>query len=58
MFSLTALTSRLLLNYIAKRFGDLVGKGLGWRVIGEFFMLSVPFTVAILNAKSLTPLMR
>jgi len=47
MFSLTALTSLLLLNYIAKRFGDLVGKGLGWRVIGEFFMLSVPFTVAM-----------
>jgi lipopolysaccharide export system permease protein len=47
MFSLTALTSLLLLNYIAKRFGDLVGKGLGWRVIAEFFMLSVPFTVAM-----------
>ena len=47
MFALTALTSLLLLNYIAKRFGDLVGKGLGWRVIGEFFMLSVPFTVAM-----------
>jgi len=46
-FSLTALTSLLLLNYIAKRFGDLVGKGLGWDVIGEFFMLSVPFTVAM-----------
>jgi len=47
MFALTALTSLLLLNYIAKRFGDLVGKGLGWRVIAEFFMLSVPFTVAM-----------
>ena len=47
MFALTALTSLLLLNYIAKRFGDLVGKGLGWGVIGEFFMLSVPFTVAM-----------
>jgi lipopolysaccharide export system permease protein len=47
VFSLTALTSLLLLNYIAKRFGDLVGKGLGWGVIGEFFMLSVPFTVAM-----------
>jgi lipopolysaccharide export system permease protein len=47
VFALTALTSLLLLNYIAKRFGDLVGKGLGWRVIGEFFMLSVPFTVAM-----------
>ena len=47
VFALTALTSLLLLNYIAKRFGDLVGKGLGWGVIGEFFMLSVPFTVAM-----------
>ena len=46
-FSLSALTSLLLLNYIARRFGDLVGKGLPWRVIGEFFVLSVPFTVAM-----------
>ena len=47
VFALTALTSLLLLNYIAKRFGDLVGKGLGWDVIGEFFLLSVPFTIAM-----------
>jgi lipopolysaccharide export system permease protein len=47
MFALTALTSLLLLNYIAKRFGDLVGKGLAWSVIGEFFMLSIPFTIAM-----------
>ena len=47
VFALTALTSLLLLNYIAKRFGDLVGKGLGWDVIGEFFLLSLPFTVAM-----------
>ena len=47
VFALTALTSLLLLNYIAKRFGDLVGKGLGWNVIGEFFLLSLPFTVAM-----------
>jgi lipopolysaccharide export system permease protein len=47
VFALTALTSLLLLNYIAKRFGDLVGKGLGWNVIGEFFLLSIPFTVAM-----------
>ena len=46
-FSLGALTSLLLLNYIAKRFGDLVGKGLPWSTIGEFFMLSVPFTFAM-----------
>jgi lipopolysaccharide export system permease protein len=46
-FALTALTSLLLLNYIAKQFGNLVGKGLGWDVIGEFFVLSIPFTVAM-----------
>lgn len=47
LFALTTLTSLLLLNFIAKRFGDLVGKGLDWSVIGEFFLLSVPFTVAM-----------
>lgn len=45
MFALSALTSLLLLNYIAKRFGELVGKGLPWRVVAEFLLLSVPFTV-------------
>ena len=47
LFALTTLTSLLLLNYIAKQFGQLVGKGLPWTVIGEFFLLSVPFTVAM-----------
>jgi lipopolysaccharide export system permease protein len=47
VFALTALTSLLLLNYIAKQFGNLVGKGLPWTVIGEFFVLSVPFTIAM-----------
>ncbi|MEO5904380.1 MAG: LptF/LptG family permease, partial [Gemmatimonadaceae bacterium] len=47
VFALTALTSLLLLQYIAKRFGDLVGKGLPWSVIFEFLGLSVPLTVAL-----------
>lgn len=47
LFSLSALTSLLLLNYIAKQFGQLMGKGLPWRVIAEFLLLSVPFTVAM-----------
>jgi lipopolysaccharide export system permease protein len=47
IFAVSALTSLMLLQYIARRFGDLVGKGIGWRVILEFFMLSVPFTVAM-----------
>jgi hypothetical protein len=47
VFALSALTSLLLLNYIAKQFGNLVGKGLPWAVIGQFFGLSVPFTLAM-----------
>lgn len=46
-FALTALTSLMLLQYIARQFGNLVGKGLGWQVIAEFFVLSIPFTVAM-----------
>jgi len=42
VFSLSALTSLLLLNYVAKRLGELVGKGLPWKVIAEFLLLSVP----------------
>ena len=47
IFSLSALTSLLLLNYVAKRLGELVGKGLPWNVIAEFLLLSVPFTIAM-----------
>jgi lipopolysaccharide export system permease protein len=46
-FALTALASLLLLNYIAKQIDQLVGKGLSAGVIGQFFLLSVPFTVAM-----------
>jgi lipopolysaccharide export system permease protein len=46
-FALGTLTSLLLLNQIAKQFGNLVGKGLDWSVIGEFFLLSVPFIIAM-----------
>lgn len=47
LFALSALTSLLLLNFVAKRFGDLVGKGLPWTVIAEFVSLSIPFTLAM-----------
>jgi lipopolysaccharide export system permease protein len=47
VFALSALTSLMLLQYIARRFGDLVGKGLSWSVITEFLLLSIPFTVAL-----------
>ena len=47
LFAFTALTSLLLLNYIARQLGQLVGKGLGPAVIGEFLFLSIPFTFAM-----------
>lgn len=47
VFALTALTSLLLLQYVARQLDKLVGKGLPWRVIGEFLLLSLPFTVAM-----------
>lgn len=47
LFAVSALTSLLMLNFIAKKFPDLVGKGLPWSVIGEFLLLSLPFTLAM-----------
>lgn len=47
VFALSALTSLLLLNFVAKKFGELVGKGLPWTVIAEFLLLSIPFTLAM-----------
>ncbi len=47
VFALTATTGVMLLNQIAKRFGDLVGKGLPASVIAEVFGLSIPFIVAM-----------
>ena len=47
VFALGALTSLMLLQQIARRFGDLVGKGLPWGIIIEVFALSIPFIVAM-----------
>ncbi len=47
VFALSALTALLLLNYIAKQLGNLIGKGLEPGVVLEFFVLSLPFTVAM-----------
>ena len=47
VFAMSALTSLLLLNYIAKQLPQLVGKGLPWDVIAEFVILSLPFTIAM-----------
>src|SRR5262245_39680355 len=47
IFALSGTTGIMLLNQVAKRFGDLVGKGLPGGVIVEVFALSIPFIVAM-----------
>ncbi|HEY3279202.1 MAG TPA: LptF/LptG family permease [Gemmatimonadales bacterium] len=46
-FALAALTCAMLVNQVAKQFGNLVGKGLPWSVILEVFVLAIPFIVAM-----------
>src|SRR5262245_5088836 len=46
-YALAALTCAMLVNQIAKQFGNFVGKGLPWTVILEVFALSIPFIVAM-----------
>src|SRR5260370_26706367 len=46
-FALAGLTAFLLLQQVAKQFGNLVGKGLPWGIIAEVFALSIPFIVAM-----------
>jgi len=46
-FALAALTFAMLINQIAKQFGNFVGKGLPWVVVLEVFLLSIPFIVAM-----------
>lgn len=47
LFAFAAMTSVMLLNQVARRFGALVGKGLPWPVIGEVFVLCLPFIIAM-----------
>ncbi len=47
LFSFSALTALLLLNYLSRQLAELVGKGLPMSAILEFLMLSVPLTVAL-----------
>lgn len=47
LFALAALTGLLLLNQVAAQFPRLVGKGLPWSVIGEFFLLTIPFILVM-----------
>ena len=46
-FSLGACTGLLLVNQLAKRFGELVGKDLPLRIIVEVLLLSIPFIIAL-----------
>src|ERR1043165_1230342 len=46
-YALAALTFAMLVNQIAKQFGNFVGKGLPWSVIFEVFALSIPFIVSM-----------
>src|SRR5919198_878250 len=46
-YALAALTCAMLVNQIAKQFGNFVGKGLPWTVIVEVFALSIPFIVVM-----------
>jgi lipopolysaccharide export system permease protein len=46
-FALAALTGAMLVNQVAKQFGNLVGKGLPWGVIFEVFVLTIPFIAAM-----------
>lgn len=53
LFAFIALTALIFLNAIANRLGDLVGKGLGLSVIGEFVVLSFPHVIALTLPMSL-----
>jgi len=46
-YAIAALTFAMLVNQVAKQFGNFVGKGLPWSVIFEVFALSIPFIVAM-----------
>jgi lipopolysaccharide export system permease protein len=47
LYALAALTFAMLVNQVAKQFGNFVGKGLPWSVVFEVFALSIPFIVAM-----------
>ncbi|MDT8367921.1 MAG: LptF/LptG family permease [Longimicrobiales bacterium] len=46
-FALSALTGILFLNAVASQMDNLSGKGLGWDVILEFLLLTLPHTLAL-----------
>src|ERR1051325_8960744 len=47
LFAWIAQTGMLMLNQLARRFGDLVGKGLPGGVIAEVLALFIPFIIAL-----------
>lgn len=47
LFALSGLTGLLLLNQVASQLPRLAGKGLPWSVIGEFFLLTLPFILVM-----------
>jgi len=47
LFAFAALTGFMLLNQIARKLEQLVGKGLPWSVFVEFFLLTIPYLVAM-----------
>lgn len=47
VFAFTTVTGLLYLNAVAQRLEQLVGKGLGLDVVGEFLLLSFPHIVAL-----------
>jgi lipopolysaccharide export system permease protein len=47
LFAFFALTGFLLINQVARRIESLLGKGLPWTVIAEFFALTLPYLIAM-----------
>ncbi len=47
IFAFSALTGFLLINQVARRIESLLGKGLPWTVVAEFFMLTLPYLIAM-----------
>jgi len=47
LFALSAITGLIVVNSVAQKVDALVGKGLPWRVLGEFVLFSLPHTIAL-----------
>jgi len=47
LFAFAALTGLLFVNAVAQKLESLSGKGLGWEILLEFALLSLPHTIAL-----------